>query len=106
MVFIGGPRHFGKSLLLDTIPEDTTNRGSIDLTMILPESVWIFEFKVETQARASLQCERTSLIKFICVLNPAASFDELAVEAFQCEGVGNRFASVPAEGEFRFDNVH
>ncbi len=37
---------FLASLGYDIIPEDTTNKGNIDLTMILPASVWIFEFKV------------------------------------------------------------
>jgi hypothetical protein len=34
------------SLGLTVIPEDVTNRGRIDLTVIGPKGIWIFEFKV------------------------------------------------------------
>jgi hypothetical protein len=35
------------SLGLTVIPEDVTNRGRIDLTVIGPKGIWIFEFKVK-----------------------------------------------------------
>jgi hypothetical protein len=35
------------SLGLTVIPEDVTNRGRIDLTVIGPRGIWIFEFKVQ-----------------------------------------------------------
>ena len=35
------------SLGLTVIPEDVTNRGRIDLTVIGPKGIWIFEFKVQ-----------------------------------------------------------
>ncbi|MEI8094094.1 MAG: ATP-binding protein [Spirochaetales bacterium] len=35
------------SLGLSVIPEDVTNRGRIDLTVIGPHGIWIFEFKVK-----------------------------------------------------------
>jgi len=35
------------SLGMTVIPEDVTNRGRIDLTVITPKGVWIFEFKVK-----------------------------------------------------------
>ena len=34
------------SLGFDVIPEDTTNKGRIDLTVKTPTGIWIFEFKV------------------------------------------------------------
>ncbi len=37
---------FLASLGYETIPEDTTNKGRIDLTLITNEAIWIFEFKV------------------------------------------------------------
>ena len=35
------------SIGLTVIPEDVTNRGRIDLTVIGPKGIWIFEFKVK-----------------------------------------------------------
>jgi len=35
------------SLGMTVIPEDVLNRGRIDLTVIGPKGIWIFEFKVQ-----------------------------------------------------------
>ena len=46
---------FLASLGYDTIPEDTTSRGNIDLAMLLPEAVWVFEFKVGQSSPESIR---------------------------------------------------
>ena len=38
------------SLGFQVIPEDVTNKGRIDLSLLLPDKVYIFEFKVVQQA--------------------------------------------------------
>ena len=40
------------SLGLDIVPEDVTNKGRIDLTLRLPEAIYILEFKVDGEGRA------------------------------------------------------
>ena len=34
------------TLSVNVIAEDTTSRGRVDLTVRLPERIWLFEFKV------------------------------------------------------------
>ncbi|HFQ81249.1 MAG TPA: hypothetical protein ENK33_07750 [Desulfobacterales bacterium] len=40
------------SLGLRLIPEDTTNKGRVDLTIILPDKVYVIEFKVDQPGKA------------------------------------------------------
>ncbi|MFZ2957055.1 MAG: ATP-binding protein [Candidatus Ozemobacteraceae bacterium] len=48
------------SLGLDVIPEDTTNKGRVDLTVKAPWGIWLFEFKVQGLDR-SLASDRDPL---------------------------------------------
>ena len=40
------------SLGLQLIPEDTTNKGRVDLTIILPDKAYVIEFKVDQPGKA------------------------------------------------------
>jgi len=40
------------SLGIQVIPEDTTNKGRVDLTLILPDKVYVVEFKVDQPGKA------------------------------------------------------
>ena len=41
------------SLGYQVIPEDTTNKGQIDLFVITKNGIWIFEFKVQNQEQSA-----------------------------------------------------
>jgi len=46
---------FFGALGLDITAEDTTNKGKIDLTVSMDSAIYIFEFKMKTQAKNALQ---------------------------------------------------
>ena len=45
---------FFTSIGLDIVAEDTTNKGRIDLTVIMKNSIYIFEFKMKTNPKNAL----------------------------------------------------
>ena len=40
------------SLGFEIIAEDTTNKGRVDLTLVLPDKVYVIEFKVDQPGKA------------------------------------------------------
>lgn len=46
------------SLGFQLIPEDTTNKGRVDLTLLLPDKVYVIEFKVDQQGEAIEQIKK------------------------------------------------
>ncbi len=46
------------SLGLQLISEDTTNKGRIDMTIILPDKVYVIEFKVDQPDKALAQIKK------------------------------------------------
>lgn len=50
---------FLATLGVDIIMEDNTNKGRIDMTMILPENIYILEFKVDKPSESALEQIKT-----------------------------------------------
>ena len=51
------------SLGLTVIPEDVTNRGRIDLTVIGPHGIWIFEFKVKGLDKSGTEAPLAQILR-------------------------------------------
>lgn len=56
------PAYFA-SLGLMVIPEDVTNRGRIDLTVIGPKGIWIFGFKVKSLDKSGAEAPLARILR-------------------------------------------
>jgi len=59
----------------DVIPEDTTNKGRIDMTVKTKQGIWIFEFKVKGQDTSSCASPLAQLRERGYALKYAGSVD-------------------------------